>query len=38
MFLALQLITGIILALHYAPLADSAFNLIEHIMRDVDSG
>ncbi|HWL46610.1 MAG TPA: cytochrome b/b6 [Sphingomonadaceae bacterium] len=36
--LAIQLITGIVLAMHYASNADLAFNSVEHIMRDVNSG
>jgi quinol-cytochrome oxidoreductase complex cytochrome b subunit len=38
MFLAIQLITGIIMALHYAPSADYSFSIVEHIMRDINSG
>ena len=36
--LSLQLVTGIILAMHYTPHADLAFDSIEHIMRDVNYG
>jgi len=36
--LVVQMITGIILAMHYAPNADLAFNSTEHIMRDVNYG
>ena len=36
--LALQIVTGIILAMHYTPHVDMAFASIEHIMRDVNSG
>jgi ubiquinol-cytochrome c reductase cytochrome b subunit len=36
--LALQIVTGIILAMHYAPNALVAFNSTEHIMRDVNWG
>jgi len=36
--LAIQIITGIVLAMHYAANADIAFNSVEHIMRDVNSG
>ncbi len=36
--LVLQLVTGIILAMHYAPNAGVAFNSVEHIMRDVNWG
>ena len=36
--LALQIITGIILVMHYAPHVDLAFDSVEHIMRDVNGG
>ena len=36
--LVIQLITGIVLAMHYAANADIAFNSVEHIMRDVNAG
>ncbi len=36
--LVLQLITGIFLAMHYVSNADTAFNSVEHIMRDVNKG
>ncbi len=36
--LALQIITGIVLAMHYAPNSATAFGSVEHIMRDVNSG
>ncbi|RYG28849.1 MAG: cytochrome b/b6 [Burkholderiales bacterium] len=36
--LAIQIITGIVLAMHYAANAGVAFNSVEHIMRDVNSG
>lgn len=36
--LALQIITGIVLAMHYTPHVDFAFDSVEHIMRDVNSG
>jgi len=36
--LTVQIVTGIILAMHYAASADVAFNSVEHIMRDVNSG
>src|ERR1700735_2998208 len=36
--LILQILTGIFLAMHYAPTAELAFNSVEHIMRDVNSG
>jgi ubiquinol-cytochrome c reductase cytochrome b subunit len=36
--LAVQLITGIFLAMHYVASPESAFNSVEHIMRDVNFG
>ena len=36
--LVLQILTGIFLAMHYCPNVDLAFNSVEHIMRDVNSG
>ncbi|MFV0334284.1 MAG: cytochrome b [Tropicimonas sp.] len=36
--LGLQIVTGIILAMHYTPHVDLAFASIEHIMRNVNSG
>jgi quinol-cytochrome oxidoreductase complex cytochrome b subunit len=36
--LMVQIITGIILAMHYTPHADMAFASVEHIMRDVNYG
>lgn len=36
--LAIQLITGIFLAMHYVPNVDYAFLSVEHIMRDVNYG
>ena len=36
--LALQIVTGIVLAMHYAPNALVAFDSTEHIMRDVNWG
>jgi quinol-cytochrome oxidoreductase complex cytochrome b subunit len=36
--LAIQIITGIFLAMHYTPHVDLAFNSVEHIMRDVNNG
>lgn len=36
--LGIQLVTGIILAMHYTPHVDMAFNSVEHIMRDVNYG
>ena len=37
-FLVLQIVTGIVLAMHYNPSVEGAFNSIEHIMRDVNYG
>ena len=36
--LVAQLITGIVLAMHYTAHVDMAFNSVEHIMRDVNYG
>nr|YP_008080573.1 apocytochrome b [Flammulina velutipes]AEF33898.1 apocytochrome b [Flammulina velutipes]AEO19626.1 apocytochrome b [Flammulina velutipes]AEO19658.1 apocytochrome b [Flammulina velutipes]AEO19689.1 apocytochrome b [Flammulina velutipes] len=36
--LVLQILTGCFLAMHYTPNVDMAFNSVEHIMRDVQSG
>ncbi len=36
--LMIQIITGIVLAMHYNASIDGAFNSVEHIMRDVNSG
>ena len=36
--LASQILTGIILAMHYVPHVDHAFNSVERIMRDVNYG
>jgi ubiquinol-cytochrome c reductase cytochrome b subunit len=33
-----QIVTGIILAMHYVPNTELAFNSVEHIMRDVNYG
>jgi len=38
MMLAVQIITGIVLAMHYTPEASMAFSSVEHIMRDVNYG
>ena len=35
-FLAIQIITGIVLTMHYTPHATMAFQSVEHIMRDVN--
>jgi ubiquinol-cytochrome c reductase cytochrome b subunit len=37
-FLVIQIITGIVLAMHYTPHASMAFASVEHIMRDVNYG
>ena len=37
-FLVLQIVTGIILVMHYTPHTDLAFASVEHIMRDVNNG
>ena len=36
--LALQIVTGIVLVMHYTPHVDLAFTSVEHIMRDVNGG
>jgi len=36
--LIIQILTGVFLAMHYTPHVDFAFNSVEHIMRDVNSG
>jgi ubiquinol-cytochrome c reductase cytochrome b/c1 subunit len=36
--LAVQIVTGIVLAMHYTPHVDYAFNSVEQIMRDVNYG
>ncbi len=36
--LVMQIVTGIVLAMHYTPQVDLAFASVEHIMRDVNSG
>jgi Cytochrome b/b6/petB/LAGLIDADG endonuclease len=36
--LAIQILTGAFLAMHYTPNVDFAFNSVEHIMRDVNNG
>nr|YP_009774158.1 apocytochrome b [Caulacanthus okamurae]QIZ74775.1 apocytochrome b [Caulacanthus okamurae] len=38
MCLAIQILTGIFLAMHYTPHVDLAFASVEHIMRDVNYG
>jgi quinol-cytochrome oxidoreductase complex cytochrome b subunit len=36
--LVIMIATGIVLAMHYTPTVGSAFNSVEHIMRDVNYG
>src|SRR4051794_38085269 len=36
--LGVQIVTGVILAMHYVPSSKTAFDSIEHIMRDVNYG
>ncbi len=36
--LVVQIVTGIVLAMHYTPHVDYAFDSVEHIMRDVNYG
>jgi ubiquinol-cytochrome c reductase cytochrome b/c1 subunit len=36
--LVVQIVTGVVLVMHYTPHVDMAFNSVEHIMRDVNSG
>ena len=36
--LAVQIVTGVILVMHYTPQTDLAFDSVEHIMRDVNYG
>ena len=36
--LGMQIVTGIVLAMHYTPNVDMAFASVEHIMRDVNGG
>jgi ubiquinol-cytochrome c reductase cytochrome b subunit len=36
--LAIQIVSGIFLAMHYTPYVDLAFDSVEHIMRDVNYG
>ena len=38
LMLGLQIITGVVLAMHYTPHVDFAFNSVESIMRDVNYG
>src|SRR3954469_13885876 len=36
--LGVQIVTGIVLVMHFTPHVDHAFNSVEHIMRDVNAG
>jgi ubiquinol-cytochrome c reductase cytochrome b subunit len=36
--LVIQIVTGIVLAMHYVPQGDHAFQSVEHIMRNVNQG
>jgi len=36
--LMIQIVTGIVLAMHFVPSGDQAFQSVEHIMRDVNQG
>ena len=36
--LGIQIVTGVLLAMHYIPNVDLAFISVEHIMRDVNYG
>lgn len=36
--LIIQILTGFWLTMHYVPKVDSAFNFVEHAMRDVNAG
>src|SRR3954470_22818783 len=36
--LGMQIVTGIVLAMHYVPNSEKAFASVEHIMRDVNYG
>jgi ubiquinol-cytochrome c reductase cytochrome b subunit len=38
LFLILQIITGILLAMHYIPSIDDAFSSVERIMREISAG
>lgn len=38
LLLGLQIVTGIVLVMHYTPHVDMAFASVEHIMRDVNGG
>lgn len=36
--LIIQIISGLLLTMHYTPNVDAAFGSVEHIMRDVTGG
>ena len=36
--LVIQIVSGVVLAMHYCPNVDLAFSSVEHIMRDVNNG
>jgi ubiquinol-cytochrome c reductase cytochrome b subunit len=36
--LVMQIVTGVVLAMHYTPSVRDAFASVEHIMRDVNAG
>jgi len=38
LLLILQVATGVLLAMHYVPHIDEAFNSVERIMREIPSG
>jgi ubiquinol-cytochrome c reductase cytochrome b/c1 subunit len=38
LFLFIQILTGVLLAMHYVPHADLAFESVQHIMREVKKG
>lgn len=38
LFLAIQIVTGLFLTMHYTPHIDYAFYSVDHIMRDISSG
>ena len=38
LLLVIQIISGLLLSLHYTPQIDLAFSSVEHIMRDVNGG
>ncbi|MGQ4273325.1 cytochrome b [Terrihabitans sp. B22-R8] len=38
LMLVVQIVTGVVLVMHYTPHVSMAFNSVEHIMRDVNAG